>query len=111
MYNLVLISAVITPLIFFISEDPTVSFVLECAGFVFAVVLVLGVLFGPKFYRLATGKGEERSGMTIGTRSRISNRTKTNNNATTTTTSNSTPTSRGTMDTVVTGIIILLLMT
>jgi hypothetical protein len=74
----VLISAVIIPLIFFISEDPTVWFVLEWAGFVFAVVLVLGVLFGPKFYRLATGKGEERSGMTIGTPSRISNRTKTN---------------------------------
>mmetsp|Transcript_41580 Transcript_41580/g.104852 ORF Transcript_41580/g.104852 Transcript_41580/m.104852 type:complete len:773 (-) Transcript_41580:283-2601(-) len=109
LYNLVLISAVTIPLIFFISDDPTVSFALECAGFLFAVLLVLGVLFGPKFYRLAAGKGDDRS--TLGTRGargtttssgpNTSGRNNSSNNHNNHTSSNSDPPIRQEMDTVV----------
>lgn len=55
--NLFLVSCICLPLIFFISEDPTVTFVLEAIGLLATAALILILIFGTKIYTYLTGKG------------------------------------------------------
>jgi multiple sugar transport system substrate-binding protein len=56
-YNTVVIGALVIPLIFFVSDDPTVRFAFEVAGVLFFALLFVALLFGSKFYTYFKGKG------------------------------------------------------
>jgi multiple sugar transport system substrate-binding protein len=75
MVNVSVMSIVIIPLIFFISDEPTVIFLLEAIGFIFVATLILGLLFGVKIYKYLNGKGAESSSM-IGSRGTTSGSTR-----------------------------------
>lgn len=57
-YNSILIGAVILPLIFYLSDDPTARVALEVGGLLFFTASFIGLLFGPKFLCQIHGKGD-----------------------------------------------------
>src|SRR3989338_1559866 len=57
-YNSILISAIILPLIFYLSDNPTISFGLEVGGLLVFTATFIGLLFGPKLYLHYTGHGD-----------------------------------------------------
>jgi multiple sugar transport system substrate-binding protein len=90
-FNSVLIACIVIPLIFFISDDPTVVFVLEAIGIIFFALLFICVLFGPKIYALARGKTISSFGSGANTSSRMSTRLSGSVSSPTTTDAHRTP--------------------
>ena len=57
-YNSILIATIFLPLIFYLSDDPTVIFALEVGGLLFFTASFIGLLFGPKLYLHYNGDGD-----------------------------------------------------